>query len=290
MESAETVYVVNKGLVDNAFFSYYYMKGKKTNSKNLINARPKIKTIIIDSGAHSFFSEQGAVLNISATYYKEKKSKTTESPDDYFAKYKEWIKEYWDYFDYYVELDIGELVGQDKVLGWREELKQAGLFSKCITVVHPEVVNWKEFLQQLEDTESNYIGIEGDRPRKRPRLNYNKYIKECYKRKIKIHGFAMIKEDAIREHPFYSVDSASWKAGSMYGATKVLTKDGKRSTAKFKSKEDVFSKIRGCNPLKLHDKQTKANMWNTAYELAIESYKHLEHEITNLWQKRKIVW
>ena len=115
--------------VESGFFSYYYLRGKP--NAIMREARKYVENITIDSGAHSFFAEQGTGL---AAAHIGKKSVTKETPDEYFRVYLKWVKDNYDYFDNFVELDIGELVGQEKVLQWRELFKKTGVYDKCITV------------------------------------------------------------------------------------------------------------------------------------------------------------
>jgi hypothetical protein len=144
VESGDSKEIVEKGIIENAFVSYYYMRGKNNNDY-LKFVRKNVKCIIVDSGAHTFFSERADEgLSVSVL---RKKTKTKGTPQEYWEKYKQWLVLNYDLFDYYVELDIGEIVGQETVLQWREELKQLGIYKKCITVVHPAVVNFDDFLK-----------------------------------------------------------------------------------------------------------------------------------------------
>jgi hypothetical protein len=281
MEQLDGWPFIQRGDIINAFVSYYYVR-KKGNSKRMAVMRQKIKRIIIDSGAHSFFAETSQALSASVVV---KKHKTKESPEQFFKEYKEWLHEYWDCFDYFVELDIGEIVGQKRVLEWREELKKEGLFKKCITVVHPKIVSWDDFLQMLDDSESKYIAIEGDRPN-RERLPYNKYLKVAYERGIKVHGFAMTKVDAMDKYPFTSVDSTSWKAGAQYGCTKVITKKGLKNVR--------FTDKKACMNIsdishKVFSKDLAENRFHR-YILSIHAYQKMEEYYTKFWKAKGISW
>lgn len=284
LENGGSMSVVRTGIIRDGFVSYYYIRAKRKNKDLLAEIRQNTKNIIIDSGAHTFFSElSDKGLSVSVHI---KRTKTKDSPEEYFKKYKNWLVENYDLFDYYVELDIGEIVGQDKVLQWREELKQANIYNKCITVMHPEVVDFNAFIATLEDSQSKYVALEGDRP-KRPRLQYNKYIKECYNRGVKVHGFAMTKEDVYNKYPFYSVDSTSWKAGTMYGVQRVIVKNENKNI-KFKSKKQILQ-IDDSLAIKALDKNKEVSK-NARLVLAIKAYQKRADEITRLWEKRGIKW
>jgi hypothetical protein len=283
MEQRETLDVVKAKLVKSAFVSYYYMRKHSKNYMNII--RENIKNIIVDSGAHTFFSEMtNAGLSVSVH---KKKTKTKETPEEYFSKYKEWLIQNKEYYDYFVELDIGEIVGQKRVLEWREELKKLGLYKKCITVYHPDIMSKVDYISTLEDSESKYVALEGDRPQHRKRLAYLSLIREGYKRGIKIHGFAMTKENVYFEFPFYSVDSTSWKAGVIFGIGKCITNKGKITNIKFTDKKS-FYKIKGAS-INLHNKNLAITRFER-YSLSIKAYERIEKEVTNIWQIRGIKW
>lgn len=283
MEQKETVDIVKTGVITNAFISYYYKRKHKPSLMPFF--RKKIKNIIVDSGAHTFFSEL-TDSGLSVSVHK-KKTKTRETPDEYFELYKKWLMKNVDFFDYFVELDIGEITGQKKVLEWREELKNLGLYKKCITVYHPYIMTWADYIATLEDSQSKFVALEGDRPMLRKRLPYMKLIKEGYDRKIKIHGFAMTKSDVYYVYPFYSVDSTSWKAGVQYGIGKVMTEKGKIKNIRFKEKNKCLT-VKGGN-INLHNTNLAVARFHR-YMLSVKAYQKLEKEITKIWKQRKIIW
>lgn len=284
-EQKDSWEMIRQKKMDNCFLSYYYLRNNTTPDK-MVFFRQSIKNIIIDSGAHTFFSEQtGEGLSVSVH---KKKSKTKDTPEQYWEKYKKWLVSYHQFIDYFVELDIGEIVGQKRVLEWREELKALGLYNKCITVYHPDIMSWNDYIATLEDSQSKFVALEGDRPQKRTRLPYLKLIKECYDRGIKVHGFAMTKNDVVDKYPFFSVDSTSWKAGCQYGSAKVLTSEGIKGV-KFKKKSD-FAKVKGDNLLDIHNTNNKHLSRMKNFELTIKSYKAWQDNATKLWEKRGIIW
>ena len=265
----------------NVFMSYYLLRTKKDNAIPKIVRENVTGLIVIDSGAHSFFSESG--LHMSASVV-QKKHKTKETPDEYWHNYKGWILANFDLFDYFVELDIGELVGQDKILKWREELKEMGVFGKCITVYHPAVVSDDDFMAMIKESESRYIGFEGFRPGKK-HIDYNKYLKICYENKVKSHGFAMTKEQVYGDYPFFSVDSTSWKAGSLWGTTRLELKNGKHKNVSFRNKKALMGvKDLDLAALSSHNKTACVSRDSQS----VGSYLQTELFYTRLWQKRNI--
>ena len=274
-------------LIDNAFYSYYYMRKQKT--PKIIDANKTHSVTFVDSGAHSFFSELAGQGQESASVHK-KKTKTEESPDLYFENYVKWLVKYYNHYNYFAELDIGEIVGQKKVREWREILKKHNLYSKCVTVYHPDVMSWNDYIKMLDDSQSKYIALEGDR-RNRPRLPYNKLIKVAYEKQIKVHGFAMTKDSVMSNYPFYSVDSTSWRSGAIYGALPYF-KNNKVSMMEFGKrikKEKILSIIKDIDLDKLYSKDNKIAL-NYKQELGIIAYNKASKYYKSLWEKRNIKW
>ncbi len=267
------------------FASYYYLRSKQDSRIREIHAHTK--SIIVDSGAHSFFAEKDNV-NLAAGVHK-KVRKTEITPEVYFERYLDWLQRNRDFFEYFVELDIGELVGQDKVREWRGILKDHGLLEKCITVYHPAVMTHADYLKDLDESVSRYIAIEGDR-RSRVRLPYMELIKSAYDRKVKVHVFAMIKKNALDVFPIYSADSSSWKAGAQYGAGLCFINGEMKSVRYTRDKKKVFQlagQLKGVGKL-FHE--TLAIQREKRYGLAIRAYREMEKYYTELWEGRGIKW
>lgn len=287
--SLEAISLVKAGLVENAFFSYYYMRASEKQTNYMHTLKPKLVGVsIVDSGAHSFFSEAaGGQMGLSASVHK-KKQKTKETPQVYFEEYVKWLKANWTGFDYFVELDIGEIVGQKKVLMWREILKLEGLYSKCITVYHPSVMTWDDYIASLDDSQSLYMALEGARGGSLA-VDYPLAIQEALKRNVRLHGFAMTKRDVLFRYPLYSVDSSSWKSGVQYGAGLAIKADGEAGGTRYRDVksmsdmpladglEDVFSAI----PIRQRNKRC---------ELAIRGYNLMAEQATDYWKARGITY
>ena len=271
--------------IENAFYSYYYMR-KKGDTK-IIGAKDSHQLVFVDSGAHSFFNEKSEEGVMSATIH-IKKSKTKETPKEYFDNYVIWLKENWNHFDYYAELDIGVIVGQKKVLEWREVLKKENLYSKCVPVYHPDIMSWEDYIDMLDTCESSYIALEGDR-RNRKRLPYNKLIKPAYDRGIKVHGFAMTKHSVMGTYPFYSVDSTSWLAGDMFGYVPEFA-NGKIRMLDVNKKKDYLKSL-GTLDINLMLKPTTKKERRISNMLCgVVAYSKAQTYYTKLWETRNINW
>ena len=116
--------LLDMDIIKNGFISYFYARSKPADTMSYLRKHIS-DTIVIDSGAHSFFSENEDT-SMSASVVKRKKTKKLD-PDIYFKNYISWLKANYDYYDYFVELDIGELISQPKVMLWRDYLKSNAL-------------------------------------------------------------------------------------------------------------------------------------------------------------------
>lgn len=192
-------------MLKRSFPSYWYERGRRIQ----LRTQPADE-VILDSGAHTFFSSVG----LSVHGYKITRQDWGEL-DSYFRKFLIFLKRNWASYDYYVELDVADLFGIVKVEAMREDLRNAGLWSKCITAWHP-VNGEDDYARMLDETESRYVALEGIRPGV-PELPYNRFIKPAYDRGIKVHGFALMSDRILRKYPFYSVDCASWLLPVTYG-------------------------------------------------------------------------
>lgn len=276
--------VVKMNLIPYAFYSYYYMRKSKAATSNMVNNRDNHELIFVDSGAHTFFAENHeAGLSVAGL---KKKSKTKETPKEFMDNYKKWLLKHYKDLDYFAELDIGEIVGQDIVLQWREDLKELGLYDKCVTVFHPNIMTFEDYIDMLEHNESGYIALEGDRDN-RDRIKYNKYIYEAYKRGIKVHGFAMTKNDVFFNYGFFSVDSTSWKSGAMFGTVQIL-KNFQMQAIECKSLHDA-KHIKDVSFTELHN-EVKSKQSDYRFMISARSFLTMSKFLDKVWQKRGVIW
>lgn len=274
-------YDVYLPLDSNVFCTYFY---KKHTEKTLLALKEKGHKglITIDSGAHSFFE----IMGISVTSQKnDEKKKDLPDPYEYFENYLQWIKKWYNYFSYFVELDLQALVTQDVVDKWRNRMKEEGVFDKCITVQH-SYNSWNDFLKLIDESKSKYIAIEGIR-KDIEMIDYNKFIKVCYERNIKIHGFALTRAKLLDKCPFYSVDSSSWTAAIRFG--KIHIWDSKSAGIKIvDSSKKHFSKYN--IPIHLHSNNRSNYESKLKCEFNAMEYQKMENYFTELWKKRGIEW
>lgn len=206
----DTHLVLRAREVRHAFSSFWY-HAKTKSVVPLI--REGAGDHVVDSGAHSFFAQSD---DIKSARTAKRKDRSARDPEEYFERYLDWLREHRDDVDHFVELDIGEIVGQGVVLKWRDRIVEAGLAEKCLTVYHPGVESLDSFLGQAREWPSRFAGLEGVRQGQIP-MNYLDVVRRMYDAGVKAHGFAMIKPRWITNIPFYSVDSSSFTSGPSYG-------------------------------------------------------------------------
>lgn len=265
------------GLDTNLFLSYYYRTSAE-QALEILKPGGHRGIITVDSGAHSFFSMMGIGTGAGL-----KDGEKRPDPHDYFKKLFTWAEKYQELFDYFCELDLQEIVGQEQVTEWRKKANKAGIGKKMITV-HHSCNSWKDFEKLCKDSASGYIAIEGLR-KGEPMLEYNKYIKFAYDRGIKIHGFAFTRAQLLYSFPFYSVDSSSWTSPPRYGVLNKFDGQGMKSVT---AKKIKF--LEHNVPIELHSSfKSKAETvrkleWSAAEYIKIEKY------FTKLWRARGINW
>lgn len=199
----------------NILISYYYIRGSKRFEEINDMCKEQGTQLLIDSGAHTFFEKAGIELGgfDKVKFAKAKEQFNFAEAEQYYFDYLEFLKKY--KITLPIELDIGALVGREKIREWRKMAKDAGL--TIIPVWHKldgsNLEDWEEMCKEYP-----YVGIEGGKDVG----EYVKFLKVAEKHKTKVHAFAMTKMEFMRKLSFYSVDSTSWKSGSRFGATYVF--------------------------------------------------------------------
>lgn len=278
-ETQLRAYGLNLDKKSNLFLTYFY-RAQTEKSLDQLAANEHSGLLTIDSGAHSFFELMG--ISVTAKHGKVKNPDLPD-PDAYFQKYKAWLVQWKDKFDYFCELDLQELVGMEKILDWRRQFCDAGLGDQMITV-HHSCNNWGDYEQLIANTKSGYIAIEGVR-KGAALLPYNKFIKYAYDKDIKIHGFAFTRSKLLYHFPFYSVDSSSWTAAPRYG---ILNKFNGVGIKCVKPTKEHY--IEHQVPIHLHNKDTSKAANRTKLEWSALQYQQLEVFFTDLWKARGIDW
>jgi len=247
---------------------------------------------ICDSGAHSFFT--ATEQDIGEYFKKSQGTRSMKDPDLYVRKYIGWIQRHWMYYRHFVELDIQELVGYEKVLKWRQWYKDAGVWSKIIPCFH-NCNTMDEFKAMVDACDSRYVGVEGIRTN-RPVLPYLELTRYCYDNDCRIHAFALTRGSYLEKYPFYSVDSSTLTYSYRIGLVPTwdpktgvkLVKVGKR----MKKDECVRRRV---SP-KLDVRATRyavvkeTAIWERRIREGLECYRKMEEYYTRLWCARGVDW
>lgn len=270
-------YQVKVDPTQNLFLTYWYLP-QTEEALRYLKPNGHRGLLTIDSGAHSFFELMGISVTAKAQAAKE-----VPDPHKYFSDYLAWAKEYAPLFDFFCELDLQELVGQEVVDEWRARVNEAGLGHKLITVWH-SANSWADYERLLDTTKSRYIALEGIRPGQ-PMIAYNRFLKEAYKRQIRVHGFAFTRTELLRQFPFWSVDSSSWTASIRYG--KLHFWDGKTLRV-IDPKLAHFAKYN--IPVALHSSMRSKDASKAKLEFSAVQFQKMQTFFTRYWEGRGIRW
>ncbi len=255
----------------NVLVSYLYLKDDREKLKLL---KESVEFIILDSGAASIIgAELSGTKDSKKATIKQGSEKIKEqfggNYDNYFENYKKFVSENLDVLSAVVELDIIDVVGEEKAMRWRDEM-YAIAKEKMIAVYHGnKEENFEEMCKKYP-----YVGIVHSSSKGTNQSLFN----IAKKHKTKIHGFAMTKEQEMRMYPYYSVDSTSWLAGARFGATfyfrqnklEAYGKDEKEKMRKFLKPKVESAKIDYDKFIK--DEIKEVNEWNALQWITFGEY------------------
>ena len=182
------------GKLQHLLISYYYLR--KNKGFKWLN---DIEDLIIDSGAHSF--QKGAHVDwVSYTH-----------------EYAKWIRENdTPRIRGYFEMDVDNIIGYENVLKLRHILlTESGHPEKIIPVWHRNR-GIPEFEKMV--SEHSIAAVTGFKNEDIQDHQYLMFLKEAWKNNCWLHGLGMTRKSILDKVPFDSVDSSSWKLGSVvYG-------------------------------------------------------------------------
>jgi hypothetical protein len=274
MENSEYVgYFMSK----NVFLSYYY----KNMCNVFLSDKRKIGwkgTVIVDSGAHTFFSKHGIVA-MDALRAKNKKH---QDPYTYLNEYFKWVISVYNDIDFFVELDLQEILGKRFVAYQRSKAIELGIADKMISCYHTGDT-MDEYIQMIAESKSKYVALQGLRAREKP-IDYKTLIDYAYKHECRVHGFAFTRQGLLKQYPFYSVDSSSWKAVIKFGSVHVFDGLGIKSVSGI---ENIIQETKG-----IHSTTYFRDIPNEIKKVmhSIKEYDKLEEFITKFWKIRGIEW
>lgn len=108
-------------------------------------------------------------------------------------------------------------------------------------------------------------GVAGVTHLSRYKESFYNYVFSRTRDVVRVHGLGITKQDTLKAHPFYSVDSTSWLAGVQHGSVKHIS-----------------------------DKVDKALQRSVKYThiaaISVKQFLDMERQITNLWLARGVKW
>lgn len=189
--------------------SYYYCRDDTSFQPTGFRIRDKLKTLLLDSGAYTFM---------------DKISQDPQEVDwvEYTDQYAEFINTH--DIDLFVELDIDNVVGLQRVRELRRRLERA-VGRDCIPIWHKS--RGKEAFVRIAK-EYDYIGVGGIVAGEFSEDEYkyfNWLTDKAHDHGAKIHGMGFTPSN-IAEYGFDSVDSTSWLTAQQYGTVHQFTGAG----------------------------------------------------------------
>lgn len=266
----------------NIFVSYWEVMS--VNPRLLIDTRAAFPDarIIIDSGAHTFFG----MTDLGSSTGKTNKNKKV-NPEIYYRDFLEWLHKNSSLYDYFVELDISEIMGLDFVLRWRNIIAKHGLWGRCIQAWHTDMTfeHWEAMVGSSMDG-SRYVAMQGLRGNT-DMIPYNKFIKLAYQNEVRVHGFAFTSQYTC-DFAFSSVDSTTWMCTAEYGTILVLDGCRVRQVHPQYGQEKFLKlapRFAAQNNLSRDESQLDGSLISN-----MEKMIELERRVTDVWIARGVDW
>lgn len=254
----------------------------------------KVPYLVMDSGAHGLLVSHGIRAEAAGQRHSNRKFIKRVDPYHWFETYLKVVELFKDILHAFVELDIGQLVGDDIVSRWREKLVAVGGQEKVVVVTHNYMGDIPVVVEKWVRDGFSYIGV-GDQP---PGSVLADVFKVAPPPRVRIHGFAYVTFQSLLAFPFYSVDSASWKWMSIYGSLKVFLGGGfatqrlrKRVSIKDVARE-MFNKAR-VSPrylLRLSRDTLLDKDYRKVVAANVKYHILLERFLTHYWAKKGVMF
>jgi hypothetical protein len=254
----------------------------------------KVPYLIMDSGAHGLLVSHGIRAEAAGQRHSNRKFIKRVDPYYWFETYLKVVDLFKDILHAFVELDIGQVVGDAVVARWRERLVAVGGQEKVIVVTHNYMGDIPAVVGEWVKDGFSYIGV-GDQP---PGSVLADVFRVAPPPRVRIHGFAYIAFQSLLAFPFYSVDSASWNWMSIYGSLKSFLRGGfatrglkKRANIKDVARE-MFNKAR-VSPrylLRLSRSTLSDKDYRKMIAENVKYYILLERFLTHHWAKKGVIF
>jgi len=237
------------------------------NERGSIKDWRKYASLMVDSGAHTW-----NIFSFTRGTAPTRRGVPLPDIKDHAESYFQFIKSHLRSKIIFVELDTYAVLDKAYIDDMYKRVMDLGGDFQFIRVYHPYIDSGSldEFNKWVEEGQT-YIGVGNDS---------SPVYRQLFLRsrtEIRIHGFAMTKEEETNLYPFYSIDSTSWKAGVRYG--KIV------SPRSFQMTYDRYNVLeQGSFVLSLCVVNNKFNMNN------VKSMKDYEEYVTELWRRRGVEW
>jgi hypothetical protein len=169
------------------------------------------------------------------TYYKEPQH------EEYYQRYKAWIKEHGHRVTTYAVLDI--IGNEDETFNMTRRMEDDGLTP--LPVFHLTSKTWKYLDHYLEKYDYICIGgavkTGGDMTAERRKVLFEKIYNRIrdLKPSIKIHALGITTPEFLKQYEVHSCDSVSWAMCAAYGGAQFFNKNtGKTIQLEFTDRKD----------------------------------------------------
>ena len=215
---------------DRVLMSYHYLGQKpKEFLANRIKEKPHVR-VMIDSGAFTFHQKVD-----------EYREKPWEFWEEYLENYTSFLRHNKDYIFCAVELDIGHIVGQEKLEWIREHyflpLKQEGILICYVWHPYQPKEDWKRICKKYDMCAFSLQSADLDERDIAWKMNVAKQYGTL------IHGLAMTRVGLMTKFAFYSADSTTWLIGTQYGEINYFNGREMKRLKKAKWKREYKTKL-----------------------------------------------
>jgi hypothetical protein len=271
--------------------SFYYCEWKT----GLGQRRPmweralrQAKLRLADSGAHTFRTAGYGITSGPGAG-----AALATDLDEFLAAYINWVKrtKHRGLIDYWVELDVGIITGDQWLTKHRQKFLGAGLGAGLLQVWHSEENDWNGWIELLREScmpgRSRYVAIEGHNNQARAPHDYTRFLRAAYERGVRVHTFKITGHEDLKRWPFYSVDSTSWIAPTMYGCDVQVVRTGGVTHSRAKSqmpgqRKAYLASTSGVTSTM----RSRVDVLVRSAEAWVESERHL----TEIWSTRGVDW
>lgn len=244
----------------------------------------------IDSGAHFFLS----------ALFKHNRKPPVQEAEEHLVKYLAYLEAMPTKPRFAVELDLQDLYGVQQIEKWRDDLlfpfqKRTGI---DIAIAWHLIDGEAAWVSWLKKPEVRYLGLGGTRNISHPAML--RLVLSAFEAGKPVHGFAAIRAKLLKEVPFYSVDSTSWGAGSLFGTVHsfdaqrgmIIGKSAGRSLLRTNPSKAVGNLMGAGGRIHLRDLMGVGvgGSLSRMYQEAALVHEKFEQWYTAYWRARGIDW